>query len=148
MARGESKKSSKAVTFIGRGTTLAGEIRAHGGIHIEGDVSGHVESEASIVIHSGARVKANLIAPRIIVSGYVEGNLTAHERIECTSTAKIVGDISAPRIAMSAGVVFEGRCTMDVAGKSPAPIPQDVAQPELAGVLPRVLRRANPAERG
>jgi cytoskeletal protein CcmA (bactofilin family) len=102
----------KALTVIGPGTLVTGEVKSKGTIHVEGAVQGRVESEDTIIVQNAGRVKADLEAKQIIISGEVQGNVFGHERLEITSSGRLVGDITAPRVAIAEGVMFEGSCTM------------------------------------
>lgn len=124
---------TKVATIIGPGTKVSGEIYSEGTIRIEGEVSGRVECEDTIVVHESGFVQADLIAGQIIVSGTVEGNISAHSRLEVTDRAKVIGDITAPRISIAEGVIFEGKCAMKPPGET-----NPVAQPAITkdNVLP------------
>ena len=133
---------TKVATIIGPGTKVSGEIHSEGTIRIEGEVSGRVECEDTIVVHESGLVQADLVAGQIIVSGTVEGNIAAHDRLEVTDRAKIIGDITAPRISIAEGVIFEGKCAMKAPGEAkpaitkdnvlPGPVPMDQPQRKAA----------------
>ncbi len=108
---------TKVVTIIGGGTTVTGEIKSKGTVRIEGNVSGSVQSEDSVVVQESGRVKADLVAGQIVISGEVEGNVFANDRLEINATGKLMGDITAPRVSIAEGVIFEGKCTMKPPGE-------------------------------
>lgn len=116
--RKKTYSESDVVTVIGTGTEITGEIKCKGTIRVEGNVSGRILSDDTIVIHETGHVKAELLAGQVIVGGTVEGNVQAQDRIEVTSKARLVGDITAPRVSIADGVLFEGRCTMKAPGPS------------------------------
>ena len=119
---------SKALTIIGPGTLVTGEIKSKGTVHIEGSVSGRMDCEDTIVIQEAGRVKADLVAGEIIISGEVKGNVFANDRLEITANGRLIGDITAPRVSIAEGVLFEGSCTMkkpsEVATKPVAAAPE------------------------
>lgn len=126
----ESKRKNysetNVVTIIGPGTTVRGDIVCKGTVRVEGQVSGRVSSEDTIVVLEMGRVKADLTAGQVVIGGEVEGNVVAHERLEISAKGKLIGDIVAPRISMAEGVLFEGICTMDGPAEKPAqpaPVP-------------------------
>ncbi len=102
----------KAITIIGQGSLITGEIKARGTVRIEGAVQGRIHSEDTIMIQDTGKVKAELVAQQIIISGEVEGNVFAHERLEITTKGKLIGDITAPKVSIAEGVLFEGKCSM------------------------------------
>ncbi len=121
----DSRKSkggdSKAVTIIGVGTTINGEINSSGTIRIEGSVGGRVESSDTIMVQETGKVKADLIAAQVIIGGEVQGSIFAHERLEINAQGKVLGDITAPRVSIAEGVLFEGKCTMKAPGQAKPP---------------------------
>ena len=139
----ESRKSknfneNKVVSIIGPGTAISGEVNSEGTIRIEGAVSGRVECADTIVVQESGKVKADLIAPQVIISGEVRGNVFAHERLEINAQGKVLGDITAPRISIAEGVLFEGKCTMKAPGQAkPTAKTAKVATPESAPSTPK-----------
>ena len=119
--KGKAYNENKVVSIIGPGTLVSGEINSKGTIRIEGNVTGRVNSEDSIVVHESGRVKADLTGGQVIISGEVLGNVFAHDRLEITTSGKVVGDITAPRISIAEGVLFEGKCTMKPPGQAKPP---------------------------
>ena len=116
---------AKVVSIIGQGTTFTGDIRSKGTVRVEGNVSGRIYCDDTIMIQDTGRVKADLVAAQIIISGEVEGDVFAQERLEINANGKVVGDITAPRVAIAEGVLFEGKCTMRPPGEiKPPPFEQ------------------------
>ena len=120
----EKKKQyneNKVVTIVGPGTTLTGEIQSKGTVRIEGELTGRIQCDDTIVVHETGQVKADLVGGQVIISGEVESNVFAHDRLEITNKAKVIGNITAPRISIAEGVVFEGKCTMKAPGEMKPP---------------------------
>lgn len=109
---------NNVATIIGPGTIVTGEIKSKGTVRIEGELTGNVDCEDTVVVQENGHVKADLVGGQVIVSGTVEGNLFAHERLEVTSQGKIIGNITAPRVSIAEGVIFEGKCTMKPPGQA------------------------------
>jgi len=116
---------TNVVTIIGPGTAVNGDIACKGTVRIEGQVSGRISSDDTIVVLEMGKVKADLSAGQVIISGQVEGNINARERLEISPKGKLIGDITAPRVSIAEGVLFEGLCTMD----PPAPKPPQPTTP-------------------
>jgi len=117
---------TNVVTIIGPGTAVNGEIACKGTVRIEGNVSGRISSDDTIVVLEMGRVKADLSAGQVIIGGEVEGNITARERLEISPKGKLIGDITAPRVSIAEGVLFEGLCTMDPPAQKPAQAPPPI----------------------
>ena len=130
--RKKNFSETKVVTIIGPGTEITGEIKCKGTIRIEGNVSGRILSDDTIVIHETGRVKADLMAGQIIIGGEVQGNVFAQDRLEITEKGKLVGDITAPRVSIAEGVLFEGACAMRAPGQQPLPAPALEIAPDAA----------------
>lgn len=129
---------TKALTIIGQGTSISGEVRSKGTIRIEGYLQGKVHCEDTIVVQETGKVKAELFGAQVIISGEVEGNVTATERLEITTNGKLIGDITAPKVSIAEGVIFEGKCTM----KPVSPKPVSPAPPPLEGAPKQELQSA------
>jgi len=112
----DSSQGAKALTIIGPGTTITGEIQSGGMVRIEGAVSGKIQSTDSIVVQESGKVEAELRANSIAIAGKVKGNIFANERLEINTGATVVGDIMSPRIAIADGVAFEGKVSMQKPG--------------------------------
>lgn len=125
-----SYNETKVVTIIGPETSIRGEIRCKGTIRIEGEVSGRVQSDDTIVVLDTGKVQADLVAGQVIIGGAVKGNVFAQERIEITARGRLVGDITAPRVSISEGVTFEGKCSMK------PPMAAGSAEAEAAAATP------------
>lgn len=120
---------TNVVTIIGPGTAVNGEIACKGTVRIEGNVSGRISSDDTIIVLEMGKVRADLSAGQVIIGGEVEGNVSANERIEISSKGRLIGDITAPRVSIAEGVLFEGLCTMDA---PPQKTPQNVHPPQPA----------------
>lgn len=114
----KSYNENKVVTIIGPGTHFTGEVKSEGTVRVEGELSGRVQCDDTIVIHDTGRVKADLIGGQIIISGEVRGNVFAYDRLEVTNNGRVYGDITSPKISIAEGVTFEGKCTMKPPGEA------------------------------
>lgn len=128
----ESRKSKtfnpgNVASIIGAGTTVTGEIASQGAVRVEGNVSGHIRSNDTVMVQESGRVKADIVAQQVIISGEVHGNVFAAERLEIAAGGKVLGDITAPRVSIAEGVLFEGRCTMKPPGQAKPPAPPSAA---------------------
>ena len=128
LSKRRNGEGANGLTIIGPGATLTGEVRSQGPVRIEGQVSGRVHSEDTIIVQETGQVKADLIAREVVISGQVEGNVFANERLEIADKGRLIGNIAAPRVSISEGVVFEGKCTM----KAPAEMRAQQPRPEAA----------------
>ncbi len=124
---------NKVVSIFGPGTTVSGQITSKGTIRIEGEVSGHIECEDSVVVQQTGKVQADIVAGQVIVSGEVQGNIYAEDRLEITTTGKVIGDVTAPRVSFAEGMLLDGKCTTRKPERTvgtPAAAPKQVELPE------------------
>jgi cytoskeletal protein CcmA (bactofilin family) len=100
----------RTTAWIGKALRIEGRIVSQEHLTIDGQVDGTIEvGDHSLMIGSGATVKADLIAKTITVSGSVTGNLTAAEKVVLQPSASVDGDILTPRLSMSDGAVVKGK---------------------------------------
>jgi cytoskeletal protein CcmA (bactofilin family) len=112
--------------WIGTALTVQGRIISSQDLTIDGRVEGTIElGNHSLTVGSGAEVKADLAAQRVIISGTVTGNVTATDIVDLRATGSVEGDIVAPRLIMADGAEVRGR--VDAAGKRNNPV---AARPE------------------
>jgi cytoskeletal protein CcmA (bactofilin family) len=83
-------------------------------ITIEGTVKGKIECKGSVVVGQGGKVKADIVAKNVLVGGKVNGNITTKNKLEITSTGRVKGNIETSSLVIAEGVVFEGRCRMNI----------------------------------
>ena len=125
---------NKVVTIVGPGTRINGELLSKGTIRVEGEISGHVRCEDSVVVQQSGKVHADIVAGQVIVSGEVQGNIYAQDRLEITATGKVVGDVTAPRVSFAEGMLLEGKCTTKAPAPPPRPGKKDSAEKPAAPV--------------
>jgi len=129
------KSGDDAVSFLGEGIEIKGDISFSEKLQIRGVVKGKIKSEAILEIGRGGRVDAEVEISRIIINGEFRGIIRASDRVEIHKNGKVFGDIYSPCLIIEAGAVFEGRCNMNNAQKTEAegnksdfkPIPDDKA---------------------
>lgn len=99
-------------TVFGKDTEFYGDLHFVSSLQINGYFEGEIVSEGSLVIGSGAEVKANVKAKNVIVDGTVYGNIEASSSIEIQQSGKLYGNIKTKKLKIADGVVFEGNCEM------------------------------------
>jgi cytoskeletal protein CcmA (bactofilin family) len=122
---------SRVPSIISADTTLKGDLRSTGELHLEGAVEGDVQADR-LVIGETAVIKGNVQADTVRVCGKLDGNVTGRE-VVLTATARMTGDIFHDVLTLEPGARFAGAVRHTEPGK-PAP---------AAGVVP--LRNAEPA---
>jgi len=100
-----------------------------GQVRIVGKFSGQIFTNDTLVIGEGGRVNGEINAGTVIINGAVEGNVRASQLIELHPPGRMKGNLEAPSLSMDKGVMFEGTCKMESAGKSPTPAPSPLGTP-------------------
>ena len=109
-------------TIIGSKTVFEGVLLSNESVCVEGTVKGKIECKGNIVVGSGGKVKADIIAENAVIGGQVQGNIKVKRKLEITSTGRVKGDIETSSLTIGEGVVFEGSCHM-VGDKNAARMP-------------------------
>src|SRR5713101_640342 len=84
----------RVAAWIGKSLHIEGTIVSSQNLTIEGHVEGTIEiGQQTLIIGTGATVKAHLTARIITISGAVTGNVTASEKLELRATGSVLGDL-------------------------------------------------------
>lgn len=118
---------TEITALLGQGTRFEGKLHFEGRVRIDGEFSGEIRSDDTLVIGDGAVVEGEIDVSTVIVKGgTVNANIRAARSIELYVPARVSGTLHAPEIFMDKGVQFSGSCTMAPleASDAPAPAPQ------------------------
>ncbi|MDO9068051.1 MAG: polymer-forming cytoskeletal protein, partial [Deltaproteobacteria bacterium] len=99
-------------TLLGKGSSFNGTLKVEGGIRIDGQVEGQVETSGTLVIGKEGILKAEIKAKDAIIGGKVTGNITAANKIELQSGAHFSGDIKCRGLIIDSDVFFDGTSKM------------------------------------
>ncbi|MBI9111790.1 polymer-forming cytoskeletal protein [Maridesulfovibrio ferrireducens] len=102
--------------FLGSGTDYHGKLSFQGAVRIDGNFSGEVESEGTLVVGKDARVEGVLRIGQLVLSGKVTGEVYARDKAVLHKTANLQGDLVTPVLVVEEGAVLEGRVTMSSTG--------------------------------
>ena len=93
---------------IGKGLILRGEISGVGDVQVEGEFEGKINLTGTVVIHEGAKVRADIFATDITVAGEVHGDVMASGKVELSPTCNLVGSIQSRRLVVREGAAVKG----------------------------------------
>lgn len=133
-----------AISIIGAGMQVVGDLITDGTVRIEGRVHGTVRAGKGVVIGKEGEVEGDVITQDAVVGGRVKGTLTAENRLELQSTSVIDGEIRArsQHLQLDEGARFNGKIHMIDEGAVAEPMR---ALPAETRALPSETR-ALPAE--
>jgi cytoskeletal protein CcmA (bactofilin family) len=104
-----------ALSIIGTGMTVRGDLDANGVVKIEGSVDGNVRAAAQVLVAKGGSVQGDVDTTEAVVGGTVSGAIRARDRVEIQAGASVHGDITTRRIAVAEGGTLNGLIRMDEA---------------------------------
>ena len=105
-------KPSTTDAFIGKGTTIEGNIFSEATIHIEGRVNGDIHCAGDVFIGESGQTRSILAARHIINAGKIEGNIYTKGKLTITSKGRVIGKIVVQSLHVSEGGLFHGECRM------------------------------------
>ena len=83
-------------TILGKGSAFDGKLTFEGAVRIDGEFSGEIRTQGTLIVGESAEVKAQIAAARIIIEGVVRGDISASESIEIHAPARVYGNLSTP----------------------------------------------------
>ena len=115
---------SEPFTYIHRGTTLEGSLKAKGRVRVHGLVRGDIEVDGVLEVAEDGVVEGALIrAKEVKIIGKVNANIEADGKIEIWQKGQLTGDVQASALDIEEGASFTGRSEMRPAGGEPASLP-------------------------
>ena len=110
--RRENGSESSAVTIIGPGTCVRGNIAFSGYLRVQGNIVGDIacdsDSRGTTVVHGAGSVTGAIKAPNIVVGGLVHGPLHASDSVEIHEGASVVGDTCYRQLSIQVGASIDG----------------------------------------
>lgn len=111
MAR-NNKETNQINGLIDRGCSIEGKLAFDGTVQINGDFTGEILSDGTLIVGPEAKVSARIQIDTIVVEGNVEGTIEAKQKVELRRGATLLGDIQSPALVVEEGAVFQGRSQM------------------------------------
>lgn len=112
--KSESKPQGRIDSLIGAGTRVEGSLYFTGGLRIDGEVKGSVQSaegasSSTLVLSEHARIEGAVAVAHLVTNGTVVGPVSISDTLEMQSKSRIVGDVEYASIEMHQGAVIDGR---------------------------------------
>ncbi|TPV93504.1 MAG: polymer-forming cytoskeletal protein [Myxococcales bacterium FL481] len=101
-------------TVLGKGSAFEGKLSFEGAVRIDGDFSGEIQTEGTLIVGETANVAAEIRAANVVVQGTARGDIAATSSLEIHQPARVHGNLSTPSLVIQKGARFEGNCTMTV----------------------------------
>lgn len=110
---GSSKRRNIRIdTLVGRNTTVTGDLRFTGGLHVDGRVKGNVVSEdheSVLSLSEHGHVDGEVRVPHVVLDGEVHGDVHASDKVELGPHARITGNVYYNLIEMAVGGTVNGK---------------------------------------
>jgi cytoskeletal protein CcmA (bactofilin family) len=108
--------------FMDEGTEFHGELRFRDTFRIDGQLSGKVFSEHTLIVGEAGKVDAEVDCGVVSIRGTVSGRVTGRERIELLAGAKVQATLVSPKLVIEEGAFFQGQVDMGGLAKAAAPV--------------------------
>jgi cytoskeletal protein CcmA (bactofilin family) len=108
----EEVLAGEVTALLDRGSHFEGRLTFEGVVRIGGSFKGEIFTKDTLIIHSTARVEAQIEADNVIISGQLTGNVFARKRVIMHPPAVFKGTVTAPSLRIDEGVTFEGASYM------------------------------------
>jgi cytoskeletal protein CcmA (bactofilin family) len=106
--------TDRAISRLGPGLYIKGEISGNEDLTIEGSVEGLVQlEERRLTVGATAKLTADIIAREVLVYGTVNGHVRGKNRIEIKKDGSVNGDLTTARIMIEDGAYFKGAIEID-----------------------------------
>lgn len=106
--------------YLGAGTSYQGQLTFLGTVRIDGEYTGEIKSEGTLILGKDAKVRGKIQVTQLILSGTIEGEVLVGKKMIMHKTARLLGNIITPVLAMEEGSTLQGRVQM-----TQDPMPRD-----------------------
>jgi cytoskeletal protein CcmA (bactofilin family) len=112
-AHGDQKiRSARVDTLIGKGTTIDGDLRFSGGLHVEGVIKGNLAADgddATLILSEHGHIQGEVRVPSMVLNGMIDGDVFASGKVELFEKARICGDVYYNLLEMAVGAEVNGK---------------------------------------
>jgi len=105
----QTESQSSAMTFIGKGSEITGDVHASGNLRVDGVVRGNILVDGDLEVSVGGVVEGKDVSARnIVIHGLVKATITAGEQLRIHAQGEVQGDVTAQSLDIEAGARFIG----------------------------------------
>ncbi len=113
MGRFSKIRAPKITTVIGRETELRGDVKFHGGLHVDGVINGNVtggtDERCVLILSESGSIEGDVRVANVILNGTIAGDLYVSERAELAPQARVTGTLYYCLLEMSIGAEVNGQ---------------------------------------
>ena len=111
--------------FLGAGTSYQGQLTFLGAVRIDGEFTGEIKSEGTLILGKEAKVRGSINVAQHILSGSVDGEIVVHKKTTMHKTAHLTGNIATPVLMMEEGAILQGKVHMNRDQQAKNPFEQE-----------------------
>lgn len=119
--------------FLGVGTTYQGRLHFSGAVRVDGQFTGEITSEGTLILGKDAQVSAKVNVGQLILSGQLCGEIHVSKRTILHKSAKMIGNLHTPILIMEEGAIIQGTISMLESPPPGAPLDALPAEADLDG---------------
>lgn len=126
-------RSAQIETLIGKGTTIDGDLRFSGGLHVEGVIKGNLAAEgddATLILSEHGHIQGEVRVPSMVLNGMIDGDVFASGKVELFEKARICGDVYYNLLEMAVGAEVNGKLVRQKPDSSAYNAPRLAAAPD------------------
>ena len=128
-----------AISIIGPGMRIEGDLATDGTVRIEGTVHGTIRAGKAVVLGQSGEIVGDVFTRDAVIGGRVKGTLVADSRLELQGSCQVDGEIRArsSHLQLAEGANFNGQIRMIdgeeaiIPTNGPASAPQIEAEVEV-----------------
>jgi cytoskeletal protein CcmA (bactofilin family) len=103
-----------AISIIGPGMIVVGDVVTEGIVRIEGEVKGTIRAGKAVILGATGRIDGDIFTDEAVIGGSVTGTIVATNRLELQNSCVVEGEIHArpQHLVLEEGARFRGEVRM------------------------------------
>ncbi|SBW09675.1 conserved hypothetical protein [uncultured delta proteobacterium] len=101
--------------FLGAGTIYNGKLSFVGSVRIDGQFTGEIKSEGTLILGKEAKVEGTINVCHLVLSGNLHGDVVVTGKTILHKTANLTGNLITRSLIIEEGAMLQGSICMDPA---------------------------------
>ncbi len=101
--------------FLGSGTVYNGQLSFVGSVRIDGQFTGEITSEGTLILGKDAKVEGTINVCNLVLSGQLHGDVVVTGKTILHKTANLTGNLVTRSLIIEEGAMLQGTICMDPA---------------------------------
>lgn len=99
--------------FLGAGTVYNGQLNFVGSVRIDGQFTGEISSEGTLILGKDAKVAGTIHVNHLVLSGKLNGDIFVTGKTIMHKSADLTGNLATKSLIMEEGAQLQGQITMN-----------------------------------